>query len=296
MPRKTPPAATASKTPVATTAPARASEPFAFPIPKSWLSAPIQIDVVGAGGNGSLFLNRLARLHQALLAYGHPTGLQVTAYDPDTVSTANLGRQAFYAADVGMPKAVALINRINLAYGYRWKAVPAAYPATTSNADLVVSCVDTKSARAAIATMLKQPRFSGTRLYLDIGNRMNTGQFILGQPPGATADEWRLPCSHELYPEMIGGREDDDTPSCSMREALTRQSLMINDVLTAMAIALLDTLFKSGRITHHGVFVNLETGHTTPMPCDRALWARIRNTAWQAATTPPPGVMVPRAA
>lgn len=48
------------------------------------LERPISILVVGCGGNGSAIVSGLPYLHQAMLAFGHSGGLQVTLIDPDT--------------------------------------------------------------------------------------------------------------------------------------------------------------------------------------------------------------------
>ena len=45
------------------------------------LERPIRILVVGCGGNGSAIVSGLPYLHQAMLAFGHPGGLQVTLID-----------------------------------------------------------------------------------------------------------------------------------------------------------------------------------------------------------------------
>lgn len=57
------------------------------------LSTRVRVTVAGAGGNGAQVIGMLARLDLAIRALGHPHGLHVTAYDPDTVSEANVGRQ-----------------------------------------------------------------------------------------------------------------------------------------------------------------------------------------------------------
>jgi len=38
-------------------------------------------------------------------------------------------------------------------------------------------------------------------------------------------------------------------------------------------------LFRHGRIAYHGGFVNLATGHVTPLPVDPATWVRLRRQA-----------------
>ena len=58
--------------------------------------------VIGAGGTGSQMLMGLAQLHTAMIALGHPGGLDVTVIDSDQVSEANVGRQMFYPSDVGL--------------------------------------------------------------------------------------------------------------------------------------------------------------------------------------------------
>ena len=92
-----------------------------FFIPTTLLERPVTVWLLGAGGTGSELLDGLARLHAALLALGHPGGLQVTVWDGDLVSTANLGRQRFWPVDVGHPKATVLVQRLNLFAGLAWE-------------------------------------------------------------------------------------------------------------------------------------------------------------------------------
>lgn len=78
---------------------------------------PVTVFVIGAGGTGSQVITNLARMSMALRALGHP-GLHVTVFDPDTVSTANIGRQLFNETELGLNKATALVTRINHFFGY----------------------------------------------------------------------------------------------------------------------------------------------------------------------------------
>lgn len=82
---------------------------------------PVTVFVIGAGGTGSQVITNLARMSMALRALGHP-GLHVTVFDPDTVSTANIGRQLFSETELGLNKATALVTRINYFFGYSWSA------------------------------------------------------------------------------------------------------------------------------------------------------------------------------
>src|SRR4051812_583943 len=82
---------------------------------------PVIVNLIGAGGTGSQLLTALARMNHSLIALNHP-GLMVRVFDDDKVEAANLGRQLFTTAELGLYKSVALINRINLFFGTNWKA------------------------------------------------------------------------------------------------------------------------------------------------------------------------------
>jgi len=77
------------------------------------LTRPVRVLVIGCGGNGSAIIGGLPYLHQAMIAAGHPGGLRVTVMDHDTVSAVNCVRQPFSESEVGLFKAVVLVNRIN---------------------------------------------------------------------------------------------------------------------------------------------------------------------------------------
>jgi PRTRC genetic system ThiF family protein len=152
---------------------------------------PIIINLIGAGGTGSQFLTALGRMNHALIELHHP-GLMVRVFDDDKVEPANLGRQLFSTADLGMYKAVALVNRINLFFGTSWKAITERYNSKTiaDNPDLrmaefTVSCVDTVSSRFEIAELLmgmdKRVTYMHNRplYWMDFGNSKDTGQVIL---------------------------------------------------------------------------------------------------------------------
>src|ERR1700693_3540949 len=84
----------------------------------------VKVAVVGCGGTGSAVISGLPHLHQALLAYGHPSGLSVTVMDGDRIAATNCVRQPFSASEIGLFKSVVLVNRLNLFWGLDWKAVP----------------------------------------------------------------------------------------------------------------------------------------------------------------------------
>ena len=156
--------------------------------------------------------------------------------------------------------------------------------------DIVVSCVDTRSARRGIHARLFEP-YSNCHYWLDLGNQETTGNCILGQPPHAHRRKLgenvpRLPCVTELFPELLNETAlDDNRPSCSVRMSLAAQGLFINDVVVRYASHLLFELFSKGRIAQHGVLINLDSKRSGPIDVDPLAWRRFG----YEATTPPMG-------
>lgn len=241
----------------------------------------IQVLLVGAGGTGSRMLEKLVALHRALRAKGHPFGLQVLVIDPDTVSPANIGRQAFYPGDCGSYKCDVLVNRANMALeDVQWDSEPAKLDTRSAldKFDLVIGAVDNRAARLAILRGLENT-VSGTRYWLDTENRSHDGQVVIGQVTSrkrATDDLNRLPHIAEFYPELIdpSAEDKDNTPSCSLAEALEKQSLFINTTVSDFAANLLWMLFTEGRLDTQGAFINLKRMMVTPLRVDRDVWAR----------------------
>lgn len=255
--------------------------PMQHRLPAKLLAKQVNILLVGAGGTGSRILEKLVCLHRALIAKGHPQGLMVTIVDPDTVSAANIGRQAFYPGDIGCFKADVLVNRANMALGdVRWKSEIAKLDtrAGLEPFDLVIGAVDNRAARLAILRGLENC-MSGSRYWLDTGNRSNDGQVVLGEVPSRkrqTDDKARLPHIGELYPQLIdpAAEDPDEGPSCSLAEALEKQSLYINSAVSDFSMNILWNLFTDGQIDTHGAFINLKRMMVTPLRADPSVWER----------------------
>jgi PRTRC genetic system ThiF family protein len=119
----------------------------------------------------------------------------------------------------------------------------------------------------------------GTVYWLDIGNNAASGQYVLGQPLNGEnrRKAARLRTVAELYPEIVdtdGG--EGQVPSCSAVEALTRQEPFINQTLAASALAMLAQLIRYGRIAHHGVFYNAQTGKMSVLAIDPEQWSKMQ--------------------
>ncbi|MCD8739036.1 PRTRC system ThiF family protein [Mucilaginibacter roseus] len=244
---------------------------------------PVTINLIGAGGTGGQVLTALARMNHALNALGH-AGLFVRVFDHDTVDAANLGRQLFTTAELGLHKSVALINRINRFFGTNWKAETTRYDKASvkdrdlASATITISCVDTVAARYEIADILKQlaAQYAGrnrVRYWMDFGNSRSSGQVILStlekikQP---ASELYRpvetLPLVTDEFKELLSASEQaDHTPSCSLAEALTKQDLFINSALANCGASLLWQLFREGLLFNRGFFLNLREFRTQPL-------------------------------
>jgi PRTRC genetic system ThiF family protein len=162
---------------------------------------------------------------------GHPEGLHVTLLDGDVVSPMNCVRQPFSRSEIGLYKSVVLANRINLFWGLDWEGVPDRLEGKQklTGVDIVIGCVDTGAARAAIAKCVED--WSEVNYWLDIGNNADSGQFVLGEPWNRRnrRKALRLRTVSELFPEVIRAEFDrDEQPSCSAAEALERQEPFVN--------------------------------------------------------------------
>ena len=243
------------------------------------LEKKVRITVVGCGGTGSAMAAGLPHLHHAMLASGHPYGLDVTFIDGDRISSTNCVRQPFSESEIGLYKSTVLATRINLFWGLGWKGITAFMDESYGHeTDILIGCVDTRAARKAIT---RTPTFWNCFYWLDLGNNADSGQFILGQPENARNKSLavRLPTAAELFPELVDRKLDrrDRLPSCSALEALERQEPFVNQTLAYQALAMLARLFRQGGLSFHGGFVNLRNGRTTPLPIDPTTWDRMEN-------------------
>jgi PRTRC genetic system ThiF family protein len=253
---------------------------------------PIRVLIVGSGGNGSGILLGLPYLHQALRVWGHSHGLDVTMMDGDVVSETNCIRQPFAQSDVGLQKAVVLINRVNLFWGLKWRAQTRNFEENSlrneSSPHLIIGCVDTRAARQAIQRAVTSPH-DGTAYWLDLGNNATSGQYILGQPLNGTnaRKASRLRTVVELYPEIADAEAGESPlPSCSALEALSRQEPYINQVLATSSLAMLARLFRYGSLTHHGGFYNAATGRMSALSVDPVLWRKTRRRSLRNPSPP----------
>ena len=246
---------------------------------------PIIVNLIGAGGTGSQVLTALGRMNYSLIALGH-AGLMVRVFDDDIVSTANLGRQLFTTGEKGLPKSVVLINRLNRFFGTDWKAITERFEVKTikdcpelSMAPITISCVDTVASRFEIEKILaaaaKRSSYYNNRprYWMDFGNSKDTGQVIL-----STIQSIKQPASKkfktipslpvvtkEFRGLLLQSEQGDQTPSCSLAEALHKQDLFINSTLANLGASMLWQMFSHGMLFNRGFFLNLKDFRTQPL-------------------------------
>ncbi|MEN2489088.1 PRTRC system ThiF family protein [Flavobacterium sp. B11] len=244
---------------------------------------PITVNLIGAGGTGSKVLTALMEMNHSLTALGH-AGLLVRLWDDDVITNANLGRQRFAQSELGLYKSVALINRANRFTGTNWKAETAKFQKDSfgklpenAKATIYITCTDSAKSRFEVAEILKYSNRAHHRddpkYWMDFGNSQYTGQVMLStvgeilQPKSEKFEAVAsLPFVTEEFGELLNESEQqDDTPSCSLAEALEKQDLFINSALAQMGCSLLWNLFREGMTPNRGFFLNLKDFRSQPI-------------------------------
>lgn len=262
----------------------------------------INVVMVGLGGTGSWLAPHAARVVRRLVDRGHTARLFFI--DPDIVESANVDRQNFCQAEVGLNKARVLALRYGLAWGLDITAITQPFEIDAKMPHLFewgsltvfVGCVDNARARQALAQMLhKNPKNSELpKIYwLDCGNTRDSGQVLLGSAPGegdisALAYAFDLPggCINLPGPDMqdpslLVPRPEElsgalDALSCEAMAQANAQSMMINQRIAAEAADYLLRLLVTGNLKKFQTFVDLPSGSSrstfiTPTGIERAI-------------------------
>lgn len=253
-------------------------------VPHNWLNKKLKILLVGCGGTGSEMLDELFRINSLLVALGGE-GFNLTAYDPDKVSAANIGRQRFWRCDIGFNKAEVLITRINNFGNTEWEYVNKAFePDDADNFDIIITCVDKPEVRAEIgksaqtinslANNDRYNRESAPSFWLDCGNDAFRGNVILGhfRHGGAAL---KVPNVFELYP-VLSTMKGSDEPSCSTVAALEKQDYGINRSVAREGANLLWQFLRHGALSYHGSYIDIKSGTVTPLAIDEDVWSSFK--------------------
>ena len=145
-------------------------------------------------------------------------------------------------------------------------------------ASIYISCVDNVKSRFEIADILKsldnRNAYSNRpRYWMDYGNSQFSGQVLLStignikQPKSEIYETVEnLPFVTEEFGELLKlSEQEDETPSCSLAEAVEKQDLFINSTLAQMGNSLLWNLFRNGLTENRGFFLNLKDFRTQPI-------------------------------
>jgi PRTRC genetic system ThiF family protein len=194
------------------------------------------------------------------------------------VGPENVGRQNFAPAEIGAPKAWALMERYNRAFGLRNAALVEPFqgiPWPTglglrSSVGVVIGCVDNYQARAAIHAAVCDANSVNLRVWwLDAGNSRYSGQVLLGNSPRERPVISPLGCCTELplpsvqHPELL---QPDPAPPAEAQpatcaELAAAQSLMINQAVAAYAAQYVYRLAVVRDLDIYATYVDLVGGN-----------------------------------
>lgn len=233
-----------------------------FLIPES---PTVTIVIVGCGGTGSHIAQAAARLAAHCRDAGGPQIL-LGLMDADTVEAKNVGRQLFSVADIGTNKAVALAGRFSAVFGLQVAAFPHMLGEQRlghGGYGVLIGAVDGAAGRRALRT---QQEAWGWDLWLDCGNHEASGQVVVG----STADDMtgalklpglcsRLPSAPLLYPELLRDAPARPRADCAAAMQDNAQSLMVNQMMAAIASQYLYQIVVRRRLTTFQTVVDLDS-------------------------------------
>jgi PRTRC genetic system ThiF family protein len=240
--------------------------PFVIPADR-----PIAVALVGCGGTGSHIAQALARLAAHVRDSGGPS-VYLTFLDGDHVEPKNVGRQLFSPADVGRNKAQTLAARFSALFGLRIVAVPEMAdaellhnPAISSAYRIAVGAVDNAPGRRAIDETLGARRFE---LWLDCGNHEASGQVAVGSVTHRRGLEGSLalgsicsalPAPSLQYPDLVKDAPPRPRADCATAMVDNAQSLMVNQLMAAIAGQYLYQIAVARRLTTFATVADLTT-------------------------------------
>ncbi len=218
--------------------------------------------LIGAGGTGSWLAPAVARVARQMKERGQtPT---VYFVDPDSVSAANVHRQAFSDAEVGANKSFSLAARYSQAWGVEITALQTRFSIELFNAHcrwynpgltVLIGCLDNAAGRQVMAEVIRRQAdyLRGEAVpkiwWLDSGNGRTSGQVLLGN----TFDGERLrkafvlpdrcntlPAPSLQYPDLLIPRPEErrsaaQRMSCEQMALANAQSLPVNQMVAAIA-------------------------------------------------------------
>lgn len=136
--------------------------------------------------------------------------------------------------------------------------------------------------RAIIAQAVD--RHAGKLWWLDCGNERHSGQVCIGnvdaslmRGAAALGMVTRLPAPHVVYPDLIAvpkAKKVKAGASCAELTAAGEQGLMVNRMVAAHALAMLDSFFR-GDLRYFALAFDVVWGGSSPLVIDQPTLSRI---------------------
>jgi len=240
------------------------------PIPFIVPSTPeVTIALLGCGGTGSHIAQTLARLAVHCRDTNGPH-VQLVFVDGDTIEHKNVGRQLFSTADIGKNKAQTLAARFSAVFGISIVAFPHMLQSQTRIANpngygILVGAVDGAAGRRAIANQLSSSY--NWKAWIDCGNHEASGQVVCGNTQAKESMHGaiqlgmcsKLPAAPLLYAELLKDAPIVPRADCAAAVLDNAQSLMVNQMMAAIAGQYLYDLIVRRRLTRFRTVVDLES-------------------------------------
>lgn len=216
-----------------------------------------KILIIGTGGTGSILADNIAKINFALINSDKP-GIRLSLVDPDIVEAKNIGRQNFYANELGMKKTDAIAQRLSRNYLMRNivscpKKIELSECNVKQSYDIVICCVDNYKTREWV-----YEHFHKYTHILDIGNEKDFGQIILSYKE-------ELMHTFDIFTKKISKTQnkESDYQCDNYEQQFEKQSLFINTIIAGYAAELLRDFISSDTIDYNCIFVNLNSLKTT---------------------------------
>jgi molybdopterin/thiamine biosynthesis adenylyltransferase len=190
--------------------------------------------VVGCGGTGSAFLQKLARFQ-----YSSNENIRVLIVDGDIVEKKNLKRQNFFECNINRSKAESLLLLASSSYGIEWSCVneyltdaaqiddyfESLGGNNVASVNILVGCVDNHRARQVMEQWFDK---SNSCFYLDSANDEFDGEIVIS----IKSDHKEIsPRRSYYYPEVLTDKSPSVTElSCEQRNISSPQHQLVNDL------------------------------------------------------------------
>lgn len=230
----------------------------------------LKVIVIGCGGTGSELVSKLFKMDCTVKALGG-AGFDIYLVDDDVVSPSNIGRQNYWAVDIGKPKASVLAKRFNTFGGTNYLAKIERYTDKELSNSVVFGCVDNAKTRKLIHKAFAKKGHNV--VWIDCGNDSSSSHVVMGINAKVGKENVYIPSVYDLFKKQLNSDKRKDEPSCSMQEAVAKQDIGINDATAQQAVQMLWQLYRHGQIAYHGTVLDLRQGSCSPIAADPEIWS-----------------------